>query len=131
MGFGAISTDSPNLGCGARANNYIYILRAGANPDSMEHRRQDLSGLPPLEGQGALFHHYHRRASAGGGVVHVAAPVKSDASFQQAAQQTAHASCNASSFSSWRPAVPVVPVVPVVVAEPTLPDPYAMLPVGG
>ena len=78
----------------------------------MEHSGEDLSGLSPLEGQGGLFHHYHRRASAGGGVVHVAAPVKSDASFQQAAQQTAHASCNASSFSSRRPTVPVVPVVP-------------------
>ena len=78
----------------------------------MEHSGEDLSGLLPLEGQGAQYHHYHRRGSAGGGVVHVAAPVKSDASFQQAAQQTAHASCNASSFSSRRPTVPVVPVVP-------------------
>ena len=79
----------------------------------MERSGEELPGLPPLEGQGGRFHHYHRRASAGGGVVHVAAPVKPDASFQQAAQQTAHASCNASSFSSRRPAVPVVPVAPV------------------
>ena len=78
----------------------------------MEQSGEDLSWLSPLEGQGAQYHHYHRRGSAGGGVVHVAAPVKSDASFQQAAQQTAHASCNASSFSSRRPTVPVVPVVP-------------------
>ena len=107
-----LSAPNPETWDAELAQIIIYILRAGAYPDSMEHSGEDLSGLSPLEGQGGLYHHYHRRASAGGGVVHVAAPVKSDASLQQAAQQTAHASCNASSFSSRRPTVPVVPVVP-------------------
>ena len=81
---------------------------------SMEHSGEEPADLPPLRGEGELQHyHYHRRASAGGGVVHVAAVKPDEGSqlptqaaqpaAQQVAHQTAHA-CNPSgSFSSRRP----------------------------